>query len=137
MPSENSDAMLSAEQRVRREVPRHYRCRSCDEPIADHDDKQMEACSEGLRQIREDEAAHVTEYMTFELLPNEGRKTDTWRVLSRRSGDVLGLVKWYGAWRQYCFFPGLGTVFNVGCMNDINEFIGKQMDARRKAKTYG
>lgn len=134
MSSEHSDSKLATEARVRKLLPSHYRCRACEVPVAEHDDEQTAICIDVLRAIREREAAHVTEYLTFELLPRGGRKTDVWRIASRRSGDTLGLIKWYGAWRQYCFFPALGTVFNVGCMNDITAFIAQQMDARQKAK---
>ena len=51
-------------------------------------------------------------------------KTSVWNCLTRQ-GDRLGQVRWFGSWRQYCFFPSdeLSTVFNVGCLNDIANFI--------------
>lgn len=75
---------------------------------------------------------HETQYLVFAEDPRPaGKKTNRWRIRSRRSGDLLGTIAWYGAWRQYCFWPEPKTVFNVGCMTDINEFITKQMEARR------
>jgi hypothetical protein len=32
---------------------------------------------------------------------------------------MLGIIKWFGRWRQYAFFPDNGTVYNVECLNDI------------------
>ncbi len=56
-------------------------------------------------------------------LPPE-RKTNEWHIHSANSGEVLGEVKWYGAWRQYCFFPhGFDTVFNHACLRDLAEFV--------------
>ena len=52
-------------------------------------------------------------------------KTSVWHCLSQSTNDLLGEVKWYGSWRQYCFFPEPTTVFNVGCLEDINDFIGQ------------
>jgi hypothetical protein len=62
------------------------------------------------------------------------RKTMQWDCRGWHSDQSLGQVKWYGPWRQYCFFPGADTVFNVGCMNDICNFIGQLMADRKKEK---
>lgn len=51
------------------------------------------------------------------------RKTAIYECRNNRSGDVLGWVKWYGPWRQYCFFTRNGMVFNTGCLEDIQTFI--------------
>ena len=56
-------------------------------------------------------------------------KTSVWGCYN--SHIHLGDVRWYGSWRQYCFYPEANTVFNVGCMKDINDFIGQQMQARQ------
>lgn len=51
-------------------------------------------------------------------------KTSVWSCLTRH-GDELGQVKWFGPWRQYCFFPtvGLSMVFSAGCLADVQNFI--------------
>ena len=41
-------------------------------------------------------------------------------------------MRWYGAWRQYCFFPYPETVFSAGCLKDVQEFIEALMAERRK-----
>jgi hypothetical protein len=53
-------------------------------------------------------------------------KTTVWSCRTRH-GDALGEIKWFGAWRQYCFFPtyGLSMVFSAGCLADIQDFIGR------------
>ncbi len=58
------------------------------------------------------------------------RKTGVWDVIGRTSGAFLGQIKWYGAWRQYCFFPSVSTVFNRQCMEDLNNFLEIQMKLR-------
>lgn len=72
------------------------------------------------------------EYITMWHMPSNG-KTSLWRVDNRRFGTVIGSISWYGAWRQYCFFPGEKTVFSAGCLRDIQNFIGALM-AERKAQ---
>jgi hypothetical protein len=52
-------------------------------------------------------------------------KTSVFACINNRSGEPLGTVQWYAPWRQYCFFPANECVFNVGCMDDIKDFIGQ------------
>lgn len=59
---------------------------------------------------------------------SEGRKTNVWWVENRRSGARLGEIKWYGAWRQYCFYPEANCVFNKGCLLDIQQFLKDAME---------
>jgi len=72
----------------------------------------------------------MSKYIEFYELADNG-KTKIWDILSRRSGYILGKIKWYGAWRQYCFFPVGETVFNRTCMQDIIKFITEEMAARK------
>lgn len=72
------------------------------------------------------------EYMVFISQPTKG-KTGRWDVHSRNSGHLLGVIKWWGAWRQYCFFPEPNCVFNRGCLEDINNFIAARMQERKRA----
>lgn len=37
----------------------------------------------------------------------------------------LGEVKWYGAWRQYCYFPTAQAVYSEGCLKDIADFMAQ------------
>lgn len=63
----------------------------------------------------------VTEYMVFE--PDEPKpNTKVWRVLSRHHRDLLGYVKWYALWRQYCFYPE-GIILSAKCIRDIEDFL--------------
>ncbi len=63
-------------------------------------------------------------YFTVESLPKEPhRKTLDWDILNKRHGTPIGKIAWYGPWRQYCFYPEGGTVFNVGCLDDVKKAI--------------
>jgi len=57
------------------------------------------------------------EYINFKLAA-EGKKTNVYHCHSNRNESILGFVRWYGAWRQYCFYPEPETIFNKGCLND-------------------
>lgn len=74
----------------------------------------------------------MSEYLHFESLGKSASgKTLVYGVISVTQGDLLGHIRWYGPWRQYCFFPAPGTIWNVGCLNDINQFIARLMAERR------
>ena len=72
-----------------------------------------------------------SKFMEFDKAGDTG-KTEIWNILSKSSGFILGKIKWYGPWRQYCFFPSGNSVFNIGCMDDIKKAITELMDRRKK-----
>jgi len=59
------------------------------------------------------------------------RTTTVW-ICKNSSGILLGSIKWFGKWRQYCFFPENDTVFNTGCMSDITDFINQLKEECKK-----
>lgn len=76
-------------------------------------------------------ASKYLEFRFAEQLP----KTRIYEVLSISSGFRLGLIKWYGSWRQYTFFPEQGTVFSSSCLLEIQNFIDSENAIHKKAKT--
>jgi hypothetical protein len=57
------------------------------------------------------DALHYTEplgnYMEAEVTEIKP-KTLVWTIRNKNNGYVLGWVKWYAPWRQYCFYPNMG-----------------------------
>ena len=74
-----------------------------------------------------------SKYLEFDEVGWTG-KTEIWNVLSKSSGYILGQIKWYGPWRQYCFFPSPQTTFNPACLADISKLIKELMAKRRTTK---
>lgn len=74
------------------------------------------------------------EYLVLEETPDDKKKTKTIEVLSRRHGDLLGTLKWYGPWRQYVFFPEPGSLYSSGCLADIETAISTLMSNRKAAR---
>jgi len=68
-------------------------------------------------------------HIKFNLIKRKS-KTNVYAVYNKKSGVLLGIIKWYGSWRQYCFFPFDDTIYSRGCMNDINNYINKLMKNR-------
>ena len=60
------------------------------------------------------------------------RKTQVWECLNEKA-DVLGRVKWYSSWRQYCFNCEDQIILAKSCLADIVDFI-KQLMAERKSR---
>lgn len=54
------------------------------------------------------------------------RKTDIWDVFSKTGHYPLGGIKWYPAWRKYCFYPESQTVFDSYCLDEIASFLAIQ-----------
>ncbi len=50
-------------------------------------------------------------------------KTSVYSCRNKRSSIELGTVKWHGPWRQYCYFPTIQAVHNIGYLKDITNFI--------------
>lgn len=50
-------------------------------------------------------------------------KTWVWLVENSRNGGLVGIIKWFGKWRKYAFFPEAETCFEEVCLREIAEFI--------------
>lgn len=75
----------------------------------------------------------MSEYIKFKDLRYEG-KTVRFAVVNVKQDIAIGTVRWYGAWRKYCFFPDIGMVFDTTCLNAISEFIQQLMENRKNAR---
>lgn len=71
-----------------------------------------------------------SQYLEF-LETGDTGKTKVWDVLSRSRGHRLAVIQWYGPWRQYVMYPDHMTLWNVGCLSDIQSFITARMAERR------
>lgn len=64
----------------------------------------------------------VYEYIVIEETNrSKSGKTGIYTVYSR--DNVLGVVRWFGRWRQYAFFPKSDTLYSRGCLRDIADFV--------------
>ncbi len=54
------------------------------------------------------------------------RKTSIYEIYEKNTtGCLLGEIKWYGAWRKFCFFPNEKTIWDTKCLTKITEFLDK------------
>ena len=61
-------------------------------------------------------------------------KTNVYDITNKKNGYYLGEVKWYGPWRQYCFFPENETLYERKCLKAIIRFIDTLMSDRKVNK---
>ena len=71
-----------------------------------------------------------TKYLIFKVT-EEKPKTKVISVINKSAADEIATIEWYGEWRQYCFMPGYGTVWNNTCIDDVNSVINILMDERK------
>ena len=74
-----------------------------------------------------------TQYLQFVEFEKK-TKTRVIAVKNIHHQEVIGIIKWFGRWRQYCFFPSTETVWNINCLNDVNSVIIMLADERKKKK---
>ena len=72
-------------------------------------------------------------FLRFDRTQPAGRKTPVVYVFNNDDGSHLGHISWYGAWRQFCFFPSNNCVFHRGCLEGVNRQLVSLM-AERKVK---
>lgn len=72
----------------------------------------------------------MSKYIDFKLLEEKPR-TQVWGIYSKSQNIRLGIIKWWGPWRQYTFLPDDRTLYSSGCLSDIIAFIRKLMDERK------
>lgn len=71
------------------------------------------------------------QYLVFEELWPEDRKTAIVWIYSRSNYATLGCIRWHGSWRQYAFFPAPDCIFNTGCLETITARIEDLMERRK------
>ena len=74
-----------------------------------------------------------TKYLAFVIAPTE-KKTLTVAIINRHHQEIIGEIKWFAKWRQYCFFPYKDTVWNTTCMDDVHSVIKELMEQRKPIK---
>ncbi len=82
--------------------------------------------SDWLKELRKHMRDVQTKYMIFRP---EG---ETWQVLNRGDGTLLGDIRWYSQWRQCCFFPEPDTVFSGDCLVIILGFLANLKKEKQK-----
>lgn len=92
---------------------------------------------DGVRSLTDSVARawRTSEYLIFDRTDVPRRKTPIITVISKGGGYALGYIKWFGRWRQFCFFPRHHTIFNRQCMQDIQDVIDELHKERARARS--
>lgn len=76
----------------------------------------------------------MNKFIEIKLIEKK-RKTCIYSIRNRKGDYILGHIKWYGSWRQYCFFPEPNTTWNRDCMDYVIAFIKELMEERVRDAT--
>lgn len=60
--------------------------------------------------------------------------TRNWSLYSAKSGEFLGVVKWYAQWRRYVFVPHVCSLFDCNCLWDIADFCARHTSYRQEER---
>ena len=77
-----------------------------------------------------------TKYLAF-AIPDEvegvvKKKTKEVAIINIHHEEVIGEIRWFSKWRQYCFYPYENTIWNTTCLEDVQSVIKELMDERKK-----
>lgn len=69
------------------------------------------------------------EYLIFEELTQlkPTRKTKTWYIRNKVSGDYLGNIRWRPGWRRYVVRFITNVEFDYGCLWELTNFLNNAM----------
>lgn len=89
--------------------------------------KSPDLCPECKRKYESEQVGwwivYQNEYIEIVGENLKGRKTPIYHINSLRSQDEIGQIKWYGAWRKYCFFPNGDTVWDKKCLDSVCDWL--------------
>ncbi len=75
-----------------------------------------------------------TRYLRFDFRTSKSRRTVTVLVSGKRSGLLLGAIKWHRDQHEYFFGPLTGSLFNREYMIDILTVMAVLRRQRKKLK---
>jgi hypothetical protein len=81
------------------------------------------------------EETHGYEYISISWAGSSpSGKTNKYSVTNNKSGDLLGVIRWHGPWRQYVFLAAPLTLYSAGCLADIQSFLNETNEAHKDAR---
>jgi hypothetical protein len=76
-------------------------------------------------------------YLDYAVHPYNKKKTQTWDVVSKTTGGILGWVYFRPQWRKFVFEPRANTLFDALCLNNIASFCESKTLAWKNSKKVG
>ncbi len=50
-----------------------------------------------------------------------------YRIFNNRSNGQIGVLSYYKIWKEYVFSSKENCVFNIGCLNDVTDFMNNHI----------
>jgi hypothetical protein len=73
----------------------------------------------------------VTYWLHFEEMPKSAERKTLIFAAVTKEGQVIGQIRWFAAWRKYCFYPFAETVWEENCLRQIADFIEGETKKQR------
>lgn len=72
-------------------------------------------------------------YLNFIDISNQypNRKTKTFQIEGAISKAFIGWIQWHGAWRKYCLFTRNLAIWDIKCLQEVQNKIQELMDERK------
>jgi uncharacterized membrane protein len=71
-------------------------------------------------------------FLQFYGVENPDRKTKRWIIRSTRNpGSILGWIEFHAPWRKYIWSMAHGVIFDIGCTEEVVEFLKLHKDDRQ------
>lgn len=73
-------------------------------------------------------------HLSFEHVANPGNKTCRWlifNVATLQAGNELGFIEYRPTWRKYVWGTLNNAIFDVGCTQEIVDFLNLHKDDRQ------
>lgn len=65
------------------------------------------------------EVVAIGKYLAIHKEDNAGGPTTRYRIMAKKPPHLIGWIRWYGPWREWCFLPCEGTVWSATCLSDV------------------
>lgn len=96
---------------------------------------QAQSQTSGEETVKEPSILLKTQYKHILFVKvSERPRTSVWSCRNNRNNGELGVIRWYSGWRQYCYFPTGGSVYSMGCLNDIQTFVKCLAEENRRRR---
>ena len=77
----------------------------------------------------------IGEYIYAIEVWEEGKKLPQYVLCNKKDLFIhLGMIKWYGAWRKFCFYPISDTIWDNKCLEQLLNFINDYNSNWKKSK---
>lgn len=103
------------------------------------DHAMTQVLAERFEQLTTKKESAVPEgkHLKFKFLcMSSTQRTKVFEVTDFEETVILGVIKWHGPWRKYCFFPERSTLYDASCLSYIAHMCFDYTEKHKKKQAY-